>query len=101
MACRAEQKNGGVVAPADYWHIHEVGGYAIWADAEVGRPPRTWLSAMPPWQHFKQVNGKRYKFDGIGSKSIKNSIIRYNKWKLSGYGWKAHFRQLGHITPVF
>ena len=55
IACRAAEKNGGVVAPADYWHIHEIGGYAIWAEQAVGHPPRTWLTAMPPWQHFKNV----------------------------------------------
>ncbi len=55
IACLAARKHGGIVAPPDYWHIHEIGGYAIWADAEVGRPPRTWLTAVPPWQHFKNV----------------------------------------------
>jgi creatinine amidohydrolase len=55
IACRAAEVNGGIVAPADYWHIHEIGGYAIWAEQTVGRPPRTWLTAMPPWQHFKNV----------------------------------------------
>jgi creatinine amidohydrolase/Fe(II)-dependent formamide hydrolase-like protein len=55
IAVRAAEEHGGIVAPADFWHIHEIGGYAIWADAEVGRPPRTWLTAMPPWQHFKNV----------------------------------------------
>ena len=55
IAVRAAQQHGGIVAPPDYWHIHEIGGYAIWADAEVGRPPRAWLTAMPPWQHFKNI----------------------------------------------
>jgi creatinine amidohydrolase/Fe(II)-dependent formamide hydrolase-like protein len=55
IAVRAAQAHGGIVAPPDYWHIHEIGGYAIWADEEVGRPPRTWLTAMPPWQHFKNI----------------------------------------------
>jgi creatinine amidohydrolase len=55
IAVRSAEQHGGIVAPADYWHIHEIGGYAIWADAEVGRPPHTWLTAMPPWQHFKNV----------------------------------------------
>ncbi len=55
IACQAAQQNGGIVAPADYWHIHEVGLYAEWAEEAVGRPPRSWLTAMPPWQHFKNV----------------------------------------------
>ncbi len=55
IAIRAAQANGGIVAPPDYWHIHEIGGYAIWADEAVGRPARSWLTAMPPWQHFKNI----------------------------------------------
>jgi len=55
IAVRAAQRHGGIVAPPDYWHIHEIGGYAVWADEEIGRPPRTWLTAMPPWQHFKNI----------------------------------------------
>ncbi len=55
IAVRAARQHGGIVAPPDYWHIHEIGGYAIWADEAVGLPPRTWLTAMPPWQHFKNI----------------------------------------------
>lgn len=55
IAVRAAQAHGGIVAPPDYWHIHEIGGYAIWADEEVGRPPRTWMTAVPPWMHFKNI----------------------------------------------
>jgi creatinine amidohydrolase/Fe(II)-dependent formamide hydrolase-like protein len=55
IAVRAARQHGGIVAPPDYWHIHEIGGYAIWADEQVGHPPRSWLTAMPPWQHFKNI----------------------------------------------
>ena len=55
IACQSARQNGGIVAPADYWHIHEIGLYAAWAEEAVGRPPHTWLTAMPPWQHFKNV----------------------------------------------
>jgi creatinine amidohydrolase len=55
IAVQAARQHGGIVAPPDYWHIHEIGGYAIWSDAAVGRPPRSWLTAMPPWQHFKNI----------------------------------------------
>jgi creatinine amidohydrolase len=48
------RRHGGIVAPPDYWHIHEVGGYASWADANVG-DVKPWLSAVPPWVHFKNV----------------------------------------------
>jgi creatinine amidohydrolase len=55
IACLTAERHGGIVAPPDYWHIHETGGYAVWAHAEIGAPPHTWLTAMPPWQHFKNV----------------------------------------------
>ena len=55
IACRSARANGGIVAPTDYWHIHEIGLYAAWAEEAVGRPPRSWLTALPPWQHFKNV----------------------------------------------
>ncbi len=52
---RAAQAGGGIVAPPDYWHIHEVGHYAAWARREVGEVARKWLTAVPPWIHFKNV----------------------------------------------
>ena len=55
IACRAAQAHGGIVAPPDYWHIHEIGGFGVWAHDAVGTPPRTWLTSMPPWQHFKNI----------------------------------------------
>ena len=36
------------------WHVHELGGYAIWAEREIGEA-RPWLTAVPPWVHFKNV----------------------------------------------
>ncbi len=55
IACEAARAFGGIVAPPDYWHIHELGGYAIWAHRSVGQVERSWLTCMPPWQHFKNV----------------------------------------------
>lgn len=55
IACAAAREHGGIVAPPDYWHIHELGGYASWAEDAIGRVERTWLTCMPPWQHFKNV----------------------------------------------
>jgi len=66
IACRAAHAHGGIVAPPDFWHIHEVGGYAIWADEWVGRPPRTWLTCMPPWQHFKNICYHIRQADALG-----------------------------------
>ena len=55
ICCRAARAGGGIVAPPDYWHIHEVGHYAAWARREVGEVARKWLTAVPPWIHFKHV----------------------------------------------
>ena len=55
ILCKVAERIGGIVAPPDYWHIHELGGYAIWSHNYVGQPPRTWLTAIPPWQHFKNI----------------------------------------------
>ena len=55
IACRVAREHGGVVAPPDFWHIHELGGYAAWAHAMVGQVERSWLTCMPPWMHFKNI----------------------------------------------
>ena len=55
IACRAAQAHGGVVAPPDYWHVHEIGGYAAWARQAVGEVARNWLTCIPPWMHFKNI----------------------------------------------
>jgi len=54
LLCRAAREHGGIVAPPDYWHVHEVGRYAIWGEHRVGEA-RPWLTAVPPWVHFKNV----------------------------------------------
>jgi len=55
ICCAAARAHGGIVAPPDYWHIHELGGYASWAVKSVGEVQRSWLTAVPPWQHFRNV----------------------------------------------
>ncbi|BDI32013.1 hypothetical protein CCAX7_40640 [Capsulimonas corticalis] len=55
VACLAARASGGVVAPPDYWHIHEVSGYAGWAAKNIGEVPRSWLTSLPPWRHFQNV----------------------------------------------
>jgi len=54
IACQAAYEHGGIVAPLDYWHIHEQGGYAVWSHHSIGET-RPWLTSMPAWQHFKNV----------------------------------------------
>jgi creatinine amidohydrolase len=55
IAVAAARAHGGIVAPPDPWHIHEVGGYASWAARAVGEVERSWLTSVPPWVHFKNV----------------------------------------------
>lgn len=55
IACAAARAHGGIVAPADFWHIHELGGYALWGARYVGEVERKWLTCVPPWIHFKNV----------------------------------------------
>ena len=55
IAVRAARAHGGIVAPPDYWHVHEIGGYAGWGVEAVGDVDRTWTTALPPWQHFRNV----------------------------------------------
>ena len=55
ICCLAAREHGGIVAPADYWHIHEIGLYGSWAAMRIGEVERTWLTCVPPWQHFKNV----------------------------------------------
>lgn len=55
IACRAAREHGGIVAPPDFWHVHELAGYAVWARDAVGEVGRTWLTSVPPWVHFRNV----------------------------------------------
>ncbi|MCC6729981.1 MAG: creatininase family protein [Chthonomonadales bacterium] len=66
IARAAARAHGGIVAPPDYWHIHELSGYAAWARGHVGEVERTWLTAMPPWQHFRNVCYHVRAADSIG-----------------------------------
>jgi creatinine amidohydrolase/Fe(II)-dependent formamide hydrolase-like protein len=66
IACRAARTTGGIVAPPDYWHIHELGGYAVWAARAVGEVERSWLTAVPPWVHFKNVCYQLRAADALG-----------------------------------
>lgn len=54
LCCRAAHAHGGIVAPVDFWHVHEVASYAEWGAGDVGEA-RPWLTAVPPWIHFKNV----------------------------------------------
>jgi creatinine amidohydrolase len=66
IACAAAREHGGIVAPPDYWHIHEVGIYGSWAAKAVGEVERSWLTCLPPWQHFKNVCYQVRMADALG-----------------------------------
>ena len=52
LACRAAETHGGIVAPPFFWHIHEIGYEAAWAERTIGdRNP--WLTSVPPWVLYK------------------------------------------------
>lgn len=55
IACAAARANGGIVAPLDFWHIHDSGTYAAWGRRAIGELPRPWLTCMSPWQHFRNI----------------------------------------------
>jgi creatinine amidohydrolase len=55
ICCRAARKHGGIVAPLDCWHIHEISGYATFGHECVGEVQRSWLTSLPPWVHFRNV----------------------------------------------
>jgi creatinine amidohydrolase len=70
IACHAARKHGGIVAPADYGHIHEIRDYAIWATQAIGEVERDWLTAVPPWHHFKTVCWHLRIADRLGFKAV-------------------------------
>ena len=70
IACSAARKAGGIVAPPDFWHIHELGGYAHWGARSVGEAERKWLTAVPPWIHFKNICYHVRAADALGFHAI-------------------------------
>jgi creatinine amidohydrolase len=56
LACAAARAHGGIVAPPEYWHIHEIGRFAASTCVKkFGESRRTWLTAVPPWIFFRNV----------------------------------------------
>lgn len=55
VCVRAARESGGIVAPPSYWHIQELGISGAWSHQEIGQVERTWLTAIPPWQHYRNV----------------------------------------------
>ena len=93
IACMAARAHGGIVAPPDYWHIHELGGYGNWGHHNIGNPPRTWLTSIPPWQHFKNVCYHIRIADSIGFHAAILFTGHY------GPNWQDLKRLVGSIQP--
>ncbi len=55
LACAAARTGGGIVAPAHYWHIHELASCAGWGYQEIGEVERKWLTSIPPWHYLKSI----------------------------------------------
>lgn len=68
ICCAAARAHGGVVAPPDYWHVHEVGLYASFGVEQIGES-RPWLTAVPPWIHFKNICYHLRAADALGFKA--------------------------------
>ncbi len=54
VLCMVARRFGGIVAPPEYWHCHELGIYGAWAHRRIGEA-RPWLTAVPPWMFFKNL----------------------------------------------
>lgn len=94
VCCRAARLGGGIVAPPDYWHCHEMGGYAIWAHHTVGEV-QPFLTAMPPWQHFKNVS---YHVRAAAAVGFKAAIFLTGHY---GPNWQDLKTLLGLLQPFF
>jgi len=70
VACLTARRHGGIVAPPDYGHIHEIGDYAIWALDTIGEVERDWMTAVPPWHHFRTVCWHLRIADRLGFKAV-------------------------------
>jgi creatinine amidohydrolase len=93
IACEAARAAGGIVAPPDFWHVHEIGGYALWASRAVGEVERKWLTSVPPWVHFKSVAYHVRAADVIGFRAAIFLTGHY------GPNWKDLKRLLGLMQP--
>ena len=93
--CRtAAHRHGGIVAPADYWHIHEVGSFASWGHKAIGEA-RPWLTALPPWMHFKNVCYHVRAIDALGFHAAILFTGHY------GPNWEDLKTLLGILQPHF
>ena len=64
---QAARDFGGIVAPPEYWHCHESGGFGSWGHKNIGNA-RTWLTAVPPWVFFRNLCYHIRAVDALGFK---------------------------------
>jgi len=94
VCVQTAQRHGGIVAPPDYWHIHEIGIYASWAAEWVG-DARPWLTAVPPWVHFKNICYHLRAADALGFQA---AILLTGHY---GPNWQDLKTLLGLLQPHF
>jgi len=94
LCCRAAKAHGGIVAPPDYWHVHEVAAYASWGHEHVGNA-RPWLTAVPPWVHFKNVCYHLRAADALGFHAALAVTGHY------GPNWRDLNRLIDLLQPHF
>jgi creatinine amidohydrolase len=93
IACEAARAHGGIVAPTDFWHVHEVGGYASWARESIGEVERKWLTSLPPWMHFRNVCYQVRAAEDVGFHAAVFLTGHY------GPNWEDLRAMLGWIQP--
>lgn len=89
LACRAAGEHGGIVAPPFFWHVHESGYHARWADQYIGdRNP--WLTSLPPWILFKVFF---YQLRAVAARGFHAAIV------LTGHygGNERDFRRISEL----
>ena len=75
VVCQAARSFGGIVAPPEYWHCHESGGYGTWAHERVG-DARPWLTAVPPWIFLKNLCYHIRAVDALGFHVAVKTIVQ-------------------------
>jgi len=89
LACRAAEAHGGIVAPPFFWHVHEIGYEAAWAERTIGdRNP--WLTSVPPWVLYKMF---LYQLRAVAARGFHAAIV------LSGHA--PHQDDFRRICAIF
>jgi creatinine amidohydrolase len=71
LCVRAAEEHGGVVAPPFFWHIHETGYHAPWADQWIGAA-NPFLTSLPPWVLLKVF---LYQLRAVAARGFRAAIV--------------------------